>query len=634
MKFSTHLTHQLTPEWRSKYLRYESLKELIYRIVVADNRTQNSQSHSPQGEISVLPLVDIDGALEEEFFRELSTQLEEMELFYKSQEFKLKSRLNELGNQLNLLERQTLSAGRLSLRAVSKQKQELKFAYKEFYLNLIILQNFRVLNHTGFRKIAKKHDKVVVNTRGQEFMSSIVNESYMVKLSDVKDMIETAENEAIRLENGNRKKAMNQLRVPPLRHLGKGRGLFLTGFFLGCSAILLVAMLVAFIYFLPRHGFKHWKVAYSAFRPTLLLILFMFFYGFNSRAWVRYGVNHVLIFEFDPRNRMSVSQVFEVASLGLFIWSAAGLLYLFSPLLGIHQFVAPGLLLLVFIALFFLPFPLFFYRSRLWLMRKLLRVFLAPFFKVEFSDFWLGDQLNSLVVVLLDFEFYLCSCVVLLVAVDQGREIEGCGTHIYGLRPLLACIPAWLRFLQCLRRYRDSGRAFPHLVNAGKYSCALFVVFFSTINVTVKYSSGQAGAAYYLTLLLWIAAAVTNSCYTTAWDLIMDWGLFDGGCVLRAERVYPHASVYIIAAVQDAILRCSWTLTLSVGQANLFPQEILAFPVAILEVFRRFVWNFFRLENEHLNNCGEFRVVRDISLKPLQLEVEPNVRRRISLAFI
>lgn len=32
---------------------------------------------------------------------------------------------------------------------------------------------------------------------------------------------------------------------------------------------------------------------------------------------------------------------------------------------------------------------------------------------------------------------------------------------------------------------------------------------------------------------------------------------------------------------------------------------------------RRFVWNFFRLENEHLNNCGKFRAVRDISVAPI-----------------
>lgn len=30
------------------------------------------------------------------------------------------------------------------------------------------------------------------------------------------------------------------------------------------------------------------------------------------------------------------------------------------------------------------------------------------------------------------------------------------------------------------------------------------------------------------------------------------------------------------------------------------------------------MWNFFRLENEHLNNCGKFRAVRDISVAPLE----------------
>jgi xenotropic and polytropic retrovirus receptor 1 len=34
-------------------------------------------------------------------------------------------------------------------------------------------------------------------------------------------------------------------------------------------------------------------------------------------------------------------------------------------------------------------------------------------------------------------------------------------------------------------------------------------------------------------------------------------------------------------------------------------------------ICRRFVWNYFRLENEHLNNCGNFRAVRDISVAPL-----------------
>lgn len=43
-----------------------------------------------------------------------------------------------------------------------RKAQELKLAFSEFYLSLILLQNYQNLNHTGFRKILKKHDKVSV----------------------------------------------------------------------------------------------------------------------------------------------------------------------------------------------------------------------------------------------------------------------------------------------------------------------------------------------------------------------------------------------------------------------------------------------------------------------------------------
>lgn len=53
------------------------------------------------------------------------------------------------------------------------------------------------------------------------------------------------------------------------------------------------------------------------------------------------------------------------------------------------------------------------------------------------------------------------------------------------------------------------------------------------------------------------------------------------------------------------------------GGAKILEGNTLGTILAVLEVFRRFVWNLFRLENEQLTNCGEFRVVRDISIHPL-----------------
>lgn len=69
---------------------------------------------------------------------------------------------------------------------------------------------------------------------------------------------------------------------------------------------------------------------------------------------------------------------------------------------------------------------------------------------------------------------YICS----------GKDM--CNSYYYGIRAVIKCLPAWFRFVQCLRRYRDTKRAFPHLVNAGKYSTSFFVVTFSALYSTHK----------------------------------------------------------------------------------------------------------------------------------------------------
>ena len=64
-------------------------------------------------------------------------------------------------------------------------------------------------------------------------------------------------------------------------------------------------------------------------------------------------------------------------------------------------------------------------------------------------------------------------------------------------------------------------------------------------------------------------------------------------------------------------MRLSWTISLSlhlvehkIGPVGNTAKIVLA----VVEVFRRFVWNFFRLENEHLNNCGRYRATKEIAV--------------------
>jgi hypothetical protein len=46
---------------------------------------------------------------------------------------------------------------------------DLKLAFSEFYLMLILLKDYQTLNYTGFCKILKKHDKLFETERGYEW---------------------------------------------------------------------------------------------------------------------------------------------------------------------------------------------------------------------------------------------------------------------------------------------------------------------------------------------------------------------------------------------------------------------------------------------------------------------------------
>jgi hypothetical protein len=200
--------------------------------------------------------------------------------------------------------------------------------------------------------------------------------------------------------------------------------------------------------------------------------------------------------------------------------------------------------------------------------------------------------------------------------INPSTGADVCSTNIYGIRPFISMMPALLRFLQCLRRYRDTKLMFPHLVNAGKYSTTIFVVIFSTLNTWYqKHITFQSPFFY-----CWILAYIVSFCYTYTWDIKMDWGLLDRNAKenkgLRDELVYGRKWCYFAAMAEDFVFRLAWVLNVSLAGST--SSDLLTCITAPMEVVRRFLWNYFRLENEHVNNCGQFRAVRDISVKPIQ----------------
>jgi len=71
---------------------------------------------------------------------------------------------SELKTALEMQQGSGKNKGKASAKPIlpARKLRDLKLAFSEFYLSLILLQNYQNLNHTGFRKILKKHDKVYI----------------------------------------------------------------------------------------------------------------------------------------------------------------------------------------------------------------------------------------------------------------------------------------------------------------------------------------------------------------------------------------------------------------------------------------------------------------------------------------
>ena len=208
---------------------------------------------------------------------------------------------------------QVVQMGMMNSRQASKQRRILKRALSETYLNLILLQNFQQLNHTGFRKILKKHDKLAQSSRGKTIFQTAVCRSYFWTSKNVTAMMEEVERSMIQLEDGNRTKAMNRLRVPPLgtEHRRSHWTSYFAGLFSGLLLLSIVVVCIAFSQW-PAGDYLHLEPSLRAMRAGLVLCIWFYGFAVNTFGWRRAGVNNVLIFEFDPRNYLNFVELFAV----------------------------------------------------------------------------------------------------------------------------------------------------------------------------------------------------------------------------------------------------------------------------------------------------------------------------------
>ncbi|XWS68511.1 hypothetical protein CRYUN_Cryun04dG0096800 [Craigia yunnanensis] len=336
--------------------------------------------------------------------------------------------------------------------------------------------------------------------------------------------------------------------------------------------------------------------AFLYYNPLLLVTTMVWLWGINLWVFSQSNVNYVKIFDLD-QNHLTHREIWKCATWMTIIVQTSMTAYLYLYSHGEVSLAASQPVLLYFAVMMILifPFDIFYFSSRYYLLRTLWRIVL-PLQAITFSDFFLADILTSMAKVFSDLERSICRMVHRQVATIAWFEADSvCGSHSIAI-PLVLVLPYLFRFFQCLRQYRDSGER-STLLNALKYSTAVPVIFLSALKYHVLPDSWN---TFYRPL--WLLSSVLNSLYSFYWDVTRDWDLSGFTRIFKFNKshLYSHLLhgrtwVYFWVIGSNLILRCTWTYKLS---AHLRHNYLTVFAIAALEIFRRFQWICFRVENE------------------------------------
>ncbi|KAD4887974.1 hypothetical protein R6Q59_034927 [Mikania micrantha] len=493
-------------------------------------------------------------------------------------------------------------------------EEKLRQAFIEFHEKLRFLKNYAFLNQLAFSKIMKKYDKITSRNASDAYLH-MVEESYLGQSNDVAKLIDRVEAAFVKhFCNGNRNQGMNTLRPKAKRE--KHRITFFVGCFFGFSLALIVAIIASIHVrdLLRSEGrTQYMNTIFPLYSLFGFLVLHMLMYAGNVYFWTRYRVNYSFIFGFKPGTELGFTEVLLLSS-GLSVLALAAVLsnleMELEPETQSYKTwteLLPLFLVIVVLLITICPFDILYRANRYFLLVTLWHCICAPLYSVTLPDFFLADQFTSQVQLLRNLQFYVCYYGW---GDFKTRDAETCNnSEVYDvLFIVIAVVPYWIRVLQCVRRLCD-GRDSTQAMNGLKYLSTIAAV------VTRAIYSQKRG------ITMKIIAASTSgvaTIFSTYWDIVMDWGLLCKNSEnpwLRDKLILPSKYIYFIAMVLNVILRLAWMQTvLDFHEAPFLHRNALIAIVASLEIIRRGIWNFFRLENEHLNNVGKFRAVKSVPL--------------------
>ncbi|KAL3506166.1 hypothetical protein ACH5RR_031548 [Cinchona calisaya] len=312
--------------------------------------------------------------------------------------------------------------------------------------------------------------------------------------------------------------------------------------------------------FSPRSETAYVEIVYPVFSMFALLSLHMFMHGCNLFLWTSTRINYNFIFECQANTALKYRDAFLICTSLMTAVVTAMIIHLILLSSGVSQTqvdAIPGVLLLI---------PLLRY------MESTACYFISGNFKTHRHATCKSGKLY--------------------------RE----------LAYVVSFAPYYWRAMQCARRWFDECDV-NHLANLGKYVSAM-------VAAGARITYARQPTTFWMIIVL--VTSLVATVYQLYWDFVKDWGLLNPKSRnpwLRDDLILKNKCIYYISIALNLVLRVAWVKTvMHFNNLGIFESRLLEFLLASVEVVRRGHWNYYRLENEHLNNVGKFRAVKTVPL--------------------
>ncbi|GAB2217751.1 hypothetical protein Drorol1_Dr00000962 [Drosera rotundifolia] len=499
--------------------------------------------------------------------------------------------------------------GNINRKKIQCAEKMIRGAFMEFYRGLSLSNTYRSLNMVAFTKILKKFDKVANQKTSADYLKQVKETHFITspKVGRLMDEVETLFTQ--HFADNDRKMAMKLLK--PQQQKDSHVITFFVGLFTGSFVCLFVlyAILAHFSGIFSRGGHADYmEIIYPVFSIFALMSLHLFMYGCNLFMWKATRINYNFIFEFSPKTSLKARDVFLICMSIMTVVIGSMVVHLILKSKGFLPFKVDsllGILILISIGVLLCPFNILYRPTRCYFLRVIRNIVCSPLYKVMMVDFFMADQLTSQILLLRHMETTACY----FMASFRTQQYQACksGKLYKQLAYLISFAPYYWRAMQCARRWFDKSDP-GHLANLGKYVSAMVAA-----GARLTYAQHPTPLLMIIVLLTSVAATI----YQLYWDFVKDWGLLNPNSInpwLRDELILKNKCIYYISIAVNVALRVVWVETVMRFNLGIFESRLLEFSLASLEVIRRGHWNFYRLENEHLNNVGKFRAVKIVPL--------------------